>query len=176
MPSMEIITGVAPAEYGDKSSLSYFDQVGSDQSKPAGSMELRVVQEYRSRANVGGGSHDRRLRQRAADESSSSRIHRSARPGQRRIVLQPLRRPHRRYERSIQPAVPGVRRPAYVRPRTTARATSADQRSTSRPAIRRSSAEDAVHGQRVRATGPSDMRASADPSADQPASVSQDQR
>ena len=59
--SMEIITGIAPAEYGDKSSLivHIVTKSGLDQPKPAGSVSV----EYGSfktptvDVNVGGGSH-----------------------------------------------------------------------------------------------------------------------
>ena len=59
--SMEIITGVAPAEYGDKSSLvvHIVTKSGLDQPKPTGSVSL----EYGSfktptvDVNIGGGSH-----------------------------------------------------------------------------------------------------------------------
>src|SRR5205823_1176289 len=59
--SMEVITGVAPAEYGDKSSLvvHIVTKSGLDQSKPSGSASL----EYGSfktptgEVNLGAGSH-----------------------------------------------------------------------------------------------------------------------
>jgi hypothetical protein len=59
--SMEIITGVAPAEYGDKSSLivHIVTKSGLDQPKPAGSVSFGFGS-FKSPsfdANVGGGSH-----------------------------------------------------------------------------------------------------------------------
>jgi len=59
--SMEIITGVAPAEYGDKSSLvvHIVTKSGLDQAKPTGSMEFGYgsFKSPSGEANVGGGSH-----------------------------------------------------------------------------------------------------------------------
>jgi len=59
--SMEIITGVAPAEYGDKSSLivHIVTKSGLDQPKPTGSMEFGYgsFKSPSAEANVGGGSH-----------------------------------------------------------------------------------------------------------------------
>jgi len=59
--SMEIITGVAPAEYGDKSSLvvHIVTKSGLDQPKPTGSVEFGYGS-FKSPSgdmNVGGGSH-----------------------------------------------------------------------------------------------------------------------
>src|ERR1700682_3055955 len=59
--SMEIITGVAPAEYGDKSSLvvHIVTKSGRDQPKPTGSVSLGYGS-FNSpvfETNVGGGSH-----------------------------------------------------------------------------------------------------------------------
>jgi outer membrane receptor protein involved in Fe transport len=59
--SMEIITGVAPAEYGDKSSLvvHIVTKSGLDQPKPTGSVSLGYGS-FKSplfEANLGGGSH-----------------------------------------------------------------------------------------------------------------------
>src|SRR5437867_3564129 len=59
--SMEVITGVAPAEYGDKSSLvvHIVTRSGLDQPKPSGSV-LGTFGSFSSpsfEANVGGGSH-----------------------------------------------------------------------------------------------------------------------
>src|SRR5258706_7475255 len=58
---MEVITGVAPAEYGDKSSLivHIVTKSGLDQPKPAGSVSFGYGS-FKSPsfdANVGGGSH-----------------------------------------------------------------------------------------------------------------------
>jgi hypothetical protein len=59
--SMEIITGVAPAEYGDKSSLvvHIVTKSGLDQPKPTGSVEFGYgsFKSPSGEANVGGGSH-----------------------------------------------------------------------------------------------------------------------
>jgi TonB-dependent Receptor Plug Domain len=59
--SIEIITGVAPAEYGDKSSLvvHIVTKSGLDQAKPTGSMEFGYgsFKSPSGEANVGGGSH-----------------------------------------------------------------------------------------------------------------------
>jgi hypothetical protein len=59
--SMEIITGVAPAEYGDKSSLivHIVTKSGLDQPKPTGSVDFGYGS-FKSptfNANIGGGSH-----------------------------------------------------------------------------------------------------------------------
>jgi carboxypeptidase family protein len=59
--SMELITGVPPAEYGDKSSLivHIVTRSGLDQSKPTGSLSLGYGS-FKSptfEANLGGGSH-----------------------------------------------------------------------------------------------------------------------
>src|SRR5919197_2477014 len=59
--SMEVITGVAPAEYGDKSSLvvHIVTRSGLDQPKPTGTVSGTVAS-FSSpsfEANVGGGSH-----------------------------------------------------------------------------------------------------------------------
>src|SRR4029077_2721314 len=59
--SMEVITGVAPAEYGDKSSLivHIVTKSGLDQSKPSGSVSLGYGS-FKSpsfEANLGAGSH-----------------------------------------------------------------------------------------------------------------------
>src|SRR5438067_12174024 len=59
--SMELITGVAPAEYGDKSSLvvHIVTKSGLDQSKPTGSASFGIVS-FRTPSgdfNIGGGSH-----------------------------------------------------------------------------------------------------------------------
>src|SRR5262249_35035620 len=59
--SMEIITGVAPAEYGDKSSLvvHIVTKSGLDQSKPTGNVSLGYGS-FKSPtvdANLGAGSH-----------------------------------------------------------------------------------------------------------------------
>jgi hypothetical protein len=59
--SMEIITGVAPAEYGDKSSLvvHIVTKSGLDQSKPTGSMSLGYgsFKSPTGEINAGAGSH-----------------------------------------------------------------------------------------------------------------------
>jgi hypothetical protein len=59
--SMEIITGVAPAEYGDKSSLvvHIVTKSGLDQPKPTGSAEFGYgsFKSPSGEANLGGGSH-----------------------------------------------------------------------------------------------------------------------
>src|SRR5437762_2521822 len=59
--SMEIITGVAPAEYGDKSSLvvHIVTKSGLDQPKPAGSasFEYGSFKSPLGEVNVGGGNH-----------------------------------------------------------------------------------------------------------------------
>lgn len=59
--SMEIITGVAPAEYGDKSSLvvHIVTKSGLDQPKPTGSMSLGYgsFKTPTLDLNIGGGSH-----------------------------------------------------------------------------------------------------------------------
>src|SRR5207245_9153124 len=59
--SMEVITGVAPAEYGDKSSLivHIVTKSGLDQPKPAGSVSLGYgsFKSPSGELNVGGGSH-----------------------------------------------------------------------------------------------------------------------
>jgi carboxypeptidase family protein len=59
--SMEIITGVAPAEYGDKSSLivHIVTKSGLDQPKPTGSAEFGYgsFKSPSAEANLGGGSH-----------------------------------------------------------------------------------------------------------------------
>jgi hypothetical protein len=59
--SMEVITGVAPAEYGDKSSLvvHIVTKSGLDQTKPTGSIST-TYGSFKSpsvEANIGGGSH-----------------------------------------------------------------------------------------------------------------------
>src|SRR5258706_5583547 len=58
---MEVITGVAPAEYGDKSSLivHIVTKSGLDQPKPAGSVSFGYGS-FKSPsfdANIGGGTH-----------------------------------------------------------------------------------------------------------------------
>src|SRR5690349_24727582 len=59
--SMELITGVAPAEYGDKSSLvvHIVTRSGLDQPKPTGSASLGIgsFKTPSGDVNVGGGSH-----------------------------------------------------------------------------------------------------------------------
>src|ERR1700719_3097448 len=59
--SMEIITGVAPAEYGDKSSLvvHIVTKSGLDQPKPTGSASIGYgsFKSPRFETNLGGGSH-----------------------------------------------------------------------------------------------------------------------
>jgi hypothetical protein len=59
--AMEIITGVAPAEYGDKSSLivHIVTKSGLDQPKPTGSVEFGYgsFKSPSAEANLGGGSH-----------------------------------------------------------------------------------------------------------------------
>ena len=59
--SMEIITGVAPAEYGDKSSLvvHIVTKSGLDQAKPTGSAEFGYgsFASPSGELNIGGGSH-----------------------------------------------------------------------------------------------------------------------
>ncbi|MGH9144622.1 MAG: TonB-dependent receptor, partial [Vicinamibacterales bacterium] len=59
--SMEIITGVAPAEFGDKSSLvvHIVTKSGLDQPKPAGTVEFGYgsFKSPTGEANLGGGSH-----------------------------------------------------------------------------------------------------------------------
>jgi len=60
--SMEIMTGVAPAEYGDKSSLvvHIVTKSGLDQAKPTGSLSLGYgsFKSPTGELNVGGGSHE----------------------------------------------------------------------------------------------------------------------
>jgi hypothetical protein len=60
--SMEIITGVAPAEYGDKSSLivHIVTKSGLDQRKPTGSVSFGYgsFKSPTTEVNVGGGSHN----------------------------------------------------------------------------------------------------------------------
>jgi hypothetical protein len=59
--SMEVITGVAPAEYGDKSSLvvHIVTKSGLDQPKPTGSAEFGYgsFKSPTGEVNIGGGSH-----------------------------------------------------------------------------------------------------------------------
>src|SRR5205823_14450905 len=59
--SMEIITGVAPAEYGDKSSLvvHIVTKSGLDQAKPFGNISFGYgsFKSPTGEINVGGGSH-----------------------------------------------------------------------------------------------------------------------
>jgi hypothetical protein len=59
--SMEVITGVPPAEYGDKSSLvvHIVTKSGLDQPKPTGSVEFGYgsFKSPSGEANIGGGSH-----------------------------------------------------------------------------------------------------------------------
>jgi hypothetical protein len=59
--SMEVITGVAPAEYGDKSSLvvHIVTKSGLDQPKPTGSAEFGFgsFKSPTGEVNIGGGSH-----------------------------------------------------------------------------------------------------------------------
>jgi len=60
--SMELITGVAPAEYGDKSSLvvHIVTKSGLDQAKPIGSVSLGYgsFKSPNGDVNIGGGSHN----------------------------------------------------------------------------------------------------------------------
>ena len=102
---MEVITGVAPAEYGDKSSLvvHIVTKSGLDQPKPTGSVSVRlwvVQQPVVRRQHRCGLAHGRQLPvgQRPDDRSISrpAGVHRAARPRQQRVVLRSPRRPHRR--------------------------------------------------------------------------------
>ncbi len=104
--SMEIITGVAPAEYGDKSSLvvHIVTKSGLDQPKPTGSASFGYgsFKSPTGELNIGGGSHtvgdflsvsgmrtDRFLDPPEFDGAARSRA--------TAVVLQPPRRAHRRH-------------------------------------------------------------------------------
>ena len=117
--SMEIITGVAPAEYGDKSSLvvHIVTKSGLDQAKPTGSASFgygsfkspdRRAQHRRRLA------HGRRfpVGVRAAHRSvpRSAGVRGAARHRQQPVVLQPARLPSERH-RHAAPERPGGARP-----------------------------------------------------------------
>ena len=149
--SMEIITGVAPAEYGDKSSLivHIVTKSGLDQPKPTGSVEFGYgsFKSPSGEANVGGGIHNvgdflsvSGLRtDRFLDPPSSTALHDQ---GQQLLVLQPAGRPRRRHQHvpSERPGgALGLRRAEHASTRTTPDRPST-RRSTpsmSRQAIRR---------------------------------------
>ena len=181
---MEIITGVAPAEYGDKSSLvvHIVTKSGLDQPKPTGSVSFGYgsFKSPTADVNVGGGSHtvgnflslSGMRTDRFLDPPEFQALHDDGQPV---VALRSSRRPRRRdghvpSQRAGRPL--GVRRAEHLRCRR-ARPGAAPERSTrstSRRATRRSSA-------RRRCSRPTRFvrqdhltyTPSADPFADQPA-------
>ena len=152
--SMEVITGVAPAEYGDKSSLivHIVTKSGLDQAKPVGSVSFGYgsFTSPTVEANLGGGSNthrELRVVQRHADGSlpRSAGVHRRARHGQQRLVLRSARHQDRR-PGHVPPERASRRDPRSTCPTPSISRTPGRRnirrspRSTSRPAIRRSSA------------------------------------
>ena len=173
--SMEIITGVAPAEYGDKSSLivHIVTKSGLDQAKPTGSVSFG----YGSFTVAHGrGESRRRLEHRRefrlVQRDAHGSLPRSAgvRPPCTTRATAPSffdrldhqdRRPgHVPPERASRPI--RVRCAKHLRSERHRAGATSDRstRSTSRPAIRRSfGTEDAVHGERLRPPRPPDLHA-----------------
>ena len=150
--SMEVITGVAPAEYGDKSSLvvHIVTKSGLDQPKPTGSASFGYgsFKSPTGEVNIGAGSHTvgdflslSGLRDRSLPRSAGVRG--AARHRQQPVALQsPRRSPGRR--RHVAPErAGGASRASTCRTPTTRsrrRSIRTSRRSTSRPATRASSA------------------------------------
>ncbi len=170
--SMEIITGVAPAEYGDKSSLvvHIVTKSGLDQSKPTGSMSLGYgsFKSPTGELNAGAGSHTvgdflsiSGLRtDRFLDPPEFQALHDH---GHERVALQPARFPHAGRHQHVSPepagGALGLRRPQHLRSeRCRPGAASVDRHVQRRARLfagdRR---EDIVHRERVRAAGPPDL-------------------
>ena len=145
---MEVITGVAPAEYGDKSSLvvHIVTKSGLDQPKPTGSASFGYgsFKSPTGEVNIGGGSHTvgnflslSGLRtDRFLDPPEFEALHDTGnnvsffdrldfRPGDDRHV--PPERPG---------GALGLRRAEHLRPDRRRRSTRTSPRSTSRPATR----------------------------------------
>ena len=151
--SMEIITGVAPAEYGDKSSLvvHIVTKSGLDQPKPTGSVSFGYGS-FKSptvEVNVGGGSHtvgnflslSGMRTDRFLDPPEFQALHDT---GNRVSLFDRLDAHPARRARSISTCRRRARRSTcrtrWMPTRSARRSISRSTRSTSRPAIRRSSA------------------------------------
>ena len=172
--SMEVITGVAPAEYGDKSSLvvHIVTKSGLDQPKPTGSVvvRLRIVQEPDGR-----GQHRRRLAhgrqlpvgQRAADRSlpRSAGVRRAARSrataSRSSTGSTPSRATASTFHLNVQAA-----RSSFDVPNTFDQDDAGqdqhqkiDTFNVAPGYSQRDRLEDAVHGQRLRPAGPPDLHA-----------------
>ena len=152
--SMEVITGVAPAEYGDKSSLvvHIVTKSGLDQPKPTGSVSSATGRSRARRARPTSAA----ARTRSANFLSVSGLRTdrfldppefdgAARQGQQPVVLRSAR-PHAERHRHDPPERAGRRaRRSTCRTRSISRTPARtsirrSRRSTSRPAIRGSSA------------------------------------
>ena len=164
--SMEIITGVAPAEYGDKSSLvvHIVTKSGLDQPKPTGSVSLgygsfkqpdrrdsisaRGTHTVGDFLSVSGMRTDRFL-----DPPEFEALHDT---GKQRVVLQPARFPPDRHR--FTPPEPagrevGIRRAEHARSdRADAAPEHHDVQRRAR-LLARDRLEDAVHGERIRPAG-----------------------
>ena len=100
---MEVITGVAPAEYGDKSSLvvHIVTKSGLDQAKPTGSASFGYgsFKSPTGEVNIGGGSHRSATSCRCPGcEPTASSIRRSSKrctTPATAVALRPLRLPAR---------------------------------------------------------------------------------
>ena len=187
---MEIITGVAPAEYGDKSSLvvHIVTKSGLDQPKPTGSAVGRATarsRARRARSTSAAGSHtvgnflsvsgmrtDRFL--------DPPEFAGAARHGQQPVVLQPARLPseRRRHAAPERAGRRGRRSTCRTRYDQTRRPGAASEHHHVQRRARLFAGhrlEDAVHGQRVRPPGSPDLPAERRiRSPTSPARVSQD--
>ena len=188
--SMEIITGVAPAEYGDKSSLvvHIVTKSGLDQPKPTGSADARVRLVHEPD------------RSRSTSAAARTRSAISCRSAGCAPIASSIRRSSRRcttpatslsfFDRldvhpsdtdtlhlNLQVGAVVVRRPEHLRRRSrSGRSTRTSTSFNVAPGYSRViGLEDAVHGEWVRPPGPPDCTCPApNPFADTPATVSQD--
>ena len=148
--SMEVITGVAPAEYGDKSSLvvHIVTKSGLDQAKPTGSASFGYgsFTSPTGEVNIGGGSHTVRQLPVSVGAANgplprSAGTRSVARYRKQRLVVRPIRLPSR--ARTIR-CTSTFRRPSRDSTcptrttRSSRRSTRRSRRSMSRRAIRAS--------------------------------------
>ena len=167
--SMEVITGVAPAEYGDKSSLvvHIVTKSGLDQAKPTGSASFGYgsFTSPTGEVNIGGGSH--RLgnfislsglrTDRFLDPPELEALHDTRK---QRLVVRPIRLPSGD-ERYAAPQHSGgelgIRRAQHVR-QDPADATPEDRHLQHRAGLLACDRlEHPVHGEWVRSSRPSDL-------------------
>ncbi len=171
--SMEVITGVAPAEYGDKSSLivHIVTKSGLDQAKPVGSVSFGYGS-FKSptvEANIGGGSHSvgnflsfsGTRTDRFLDPPEFAALHDAGNSASFFDRLDAKTGDLGTFHLNVQAARSAFDVPEHLRPeRQRTGATSTNQHVQRRARLFAGVwLEDAVHGERLRPPGPPDLHA-----------------